>query len=132
MDTPDIRWKQRFANYRKAYRLFRSALAISEPDDVERMGLIQAFEMTFELSWKVLKDYLSEQGQVDLSPRSVLRRAYQFQLIDHGEQRLTALECRNRTSHSYDHASILAIETEIRTLYAVLFEDLLTAFEARL
>ncbi len=54
----DIRWKQRFQNFEKAYKVFEKILKIKNPNKAEKMGLIQAFEISFELSWKLLKDHL--------------------------------------------------------------------------
>lgn len=58
----DIRWQQRFQNFEKALRGLEEALAIEQPDVVQRAGLIQFFEITFELAWKLLKDYLEAEG----------------------------------------------------------------------
>ena len=60
----DIRWKQRFQNYEKAYLLLERNLNIAEPSEVERAGIIQFFEMAFELAWKLMKDYLEEEGLI--------------------------------------------------------------------
>lgn len=56
----DVRWRQRFENYSKSLRNLESALAIESPDIVQRAGMILFFETVFELSWKVMKDYLEE------------------------------------------------------------------------
>ena len=61
----DIRWKQRFANYKKALLTVKNAVALAaerDLSDLEKQGLIQGFEFTFELAWNVMKDYLEEQG----------------------------------------------------------------------
>mgnify|MGYP003342542665 CR=1 FL=1 len=64
-ESSDIRWKQRFDNLQRAYRRLRSMLELQQHDpdsDVIRMALIKAYEFTFELSWKTLKDYLAYNG----------------------------------------------------------------------
>jgi len=57
MSDQDIRWKQRFANYRKANALLHRIAAINPLSETEQMGLIQAFEVTLELGWKLIQDY---------------------------------------------------------------------------
>ena len=70
----DIRWIQRFSNYRKALVKFNQAIEIismqldlgEEVDELLEEGLIQRFEYTHELAWKVMKDYAEYQGYTDI------------------------------------------------------------------
>ena len=132
MSDQDNRWKQRFANYRKANALLQNVVKLESPSDIERMGLIHAFEMTIKLGWKVLKDYPNEQGQIETTPKNVVRRAYQFNIIEDAEPWLEALDCRNRTSHTYDREDIIRTENEIKANYVGLFRQLASEMEARL
>lgn len=80
MNEPDIRWKQRFNNFQRAFLLLREAMEI-EPDalsQLEKEGIIQRFEYTFELAWKTLKDKMEFDGIVldKISPRAVVREAF--------------------------------------------------------
>ncbi len=104
------RWKQRFENFEKAYIILRDALDADFNDlsDLEKMGCIQAFEITFELSWKVMKDYLVYAGieMIEISPRKVIQEAHAAGLIKDGEAWLDMLKNRNLTSYTYDEAHI--------------------------
>lgn len=54
-----IRWQQRYANYKKALLQPQEAVELSERRELskrEKQGVIQAFELTHELAWNVLKD----------------------------------------------------------------------------
>ncbi len=74
-EQQDIRWKQRFQNFVKAIMHLDAALQLKDPDILQKAGIIQFFEMSYELAWNTLKDYLEEQGFVDVkSPRSDLKR----------------------------------------------------------
>jgi nucleotidyltransferase substrate binding protein (TIGR01987 family) len=85
MSDQDIRWQHRQQNFNKALAFLELALAIEKPDIVQRAGMIQFFEMTFELAWKMLKDYLEAQGFSKLnSPRAVLKKAFEAGLITEG------------------------------------------------
>jgi len=52
----DIRWRQRFENFEKAYKLIERTIQIKNPSEAEKGGIIHFYEMAFELSWKMLKD----------------------------------------------------------------------------
>lgn len=61
----DIRWKQRFQNYKKALNQLREAVLLHRQrplSKIERQGFVKAFGFTHELAWKVMKDYFQYQG----------------------------------------------------------------------
>lgn len=126
MEVEDIRWKQRFQNFEKAYkRLERAVRTIEEEPENELLqaGLIQTYEYTFELAWKVMKDYLQEEGFDVPSPKRTLRQAFQSGYISEGALWMKALEGRNLTSHAYDEAIALMVIRDIRERYFPLLRD---------
>jgi len=128
----DIRWKQRFAHFRKAFFLLEQTMTIEHPSDAERAGLIQFFEMAFELAWKVLKDYLEEEGFTVQSPRDTIKQAFQAGLLENGHIWLEALKDRNLTVHTYEEKIAVAVEQKIREAYFPALLTLFRTFEARL
>ena len=116
-EKPDIRWKQRFAHFKKAYTLLEQTIAINDPSNAERAGLIQFFEMSFELAWKVLKDYLEEEGFRVISPRDTVKQAFQAGLVVDGHIWMEALKDRNLTVHTYEEKIAIAVEKRIRDAY---------------
>jgi nucleotidyltransferase substrate binding protein (TIGR01987 family) len=119
-----VRFRQRFENFEKSFHLLQDAIAHQKMSELERGGLIQFFEVTFELAWKCLGDYLENEGFTIASPKQILRQAFQSGLIEDGELWLQALEDRNRTTHTYDEEKSKAIEQVIRTKYFGLLEKL--------
>jgi nucleotidyltransferase substrate binding protein (TIGR01987 family) len=113
----DIRWKQRFQNFEKAYLFLKQAVERPFLDDLQAAGLIQAFEFTFELAWKTLKDYLESMGLPLRFPREVLKYAFQSELIQNGTLWLEMLEKRNELTHTYDEAQTKKSVTLIQTHY---------------
>ena len=109
MNNP-IRWKQRFQNFEKALTVFKDRCSDVEDHpkgskyyDAFQMALVQAFEILIELSWKVLKDYLENEGYTEVQTgKKAFRQAFQDGIIENGEVWLKALEIRNSTSHIYD------------------------------
>ena len=120
----NIRWKQRFQNFEKAYNTLWRILDIQNPNEAEKMGLIQAFEIVFELSWKTIKDYLFELGFDEKSPRETLKQAFQNEIIADGHIWMEALEKRNETVHTYDEEIAQLVEQKIRENYAPMLREL--------
>jgi nucleotidyltransferase substrate binding protein (TIGR01987 family) len=69
---------------------------------VEIGGLVQAFEFTFELGWKTIKDYLYEQGIETRFPREAIKKGYETGIIQDGHAWIQILEKRNELSHTYN------------------------------
>ncbi len=127
----DIRWQQRFVNYKKAYTLLAEAIRIDSPSDTERAGLIQFFEMSFELAWKLLKDYLEGEGFIIKSPRGAIKQAFQSGLISDGHPWMNALQDRNLTAHTYDESTALEVEKQIREVYFPILTELFNDFSKK-
>jgi len=104
--SEDIRWKQRFDNYKRALGQLTLAVQLMEQrplTDLEQQGLIQGFEFTHELAWNVLKDYLEYEGfQGLIGSRSTVREAFKRGLVTDGEAWMDMIEKRNLTSHTYN------------------------------
>ena len=116
-ELKDIRWKQRFENFNKVYILLERYSKESELNELEQAGIIQFFEMTFELAWKVLKDYLEKDGFIVKSPREAIKQAFQNDLINDGHIWIEALANRNLTTHTYDSELANKVVKEIIDKY---------------
>jgi len=130
----DIRWEQRFSNYRKALKKLSQAvdyvneqmeddLELEEMDDLKLEGLIQRFEYTHELAWNVMKDYAVYQGNNSITgSRDAFRFALGVGLIT-DNQWMETIADRNRTSHSYNEETAYEILADIVDIYYPLFTD---------
>jgi nucleotidyltransferase substrate binding protein (TIGR01987 family) len=125
MSALDIRWKQRFQNYGKALSHLEAALGIAHPDMVQKAGTLQFFEMSCELAWNVMKDYLEHQGFTDLrSPRGSIKKAFETGLVADGHGWMELIEARNLTAHAYDEAKADAVLESIREKFLPLLKNL--------
>lgn len=116
METTDIRWKQRFQNYESAFLRLKEAMEMGQLNELERNGLIQRFEFTLDLSWKVLKDYLENKGfSFKPSPKDTLRLAQQSGFIDFAQELIDGLDIRNELSHDYSGEKFNDSEPRLRT-----------------
>lgn len=131
--SQDIRWKQRFDNFCRAYINLNEAVELSKTrtlSKLEEQGLIQSFEYTHELAWKVLKDYLEEQGFTDIiGSKNATRVAFKEGLIQQGEVWMAMIEARNQTSHSYNLEIAAIVSEKVRNVYYPVFSDFIEAFQ---
>lgn len=96
-------------------------------------AMIQRFEFCVELSWKLLKDYLSSENVGDFnSPRSVMKESYKIGLITEGELWLDMLEDRNLTSHTYDEIVANTIRDNILNTHYTLLKKLKETMEEKI
>lgn len=125
----DIRWLQRLNNFQKAFSQLDEAVALSHTrtlSELEKQGVIQAFEYNYELAWNVIRDYFRWQGNAEITgSRDAIREAFANGLIDEGEQWMQMLKDRNRTSHTYNEETAREILKNILALYHPLFAGLL-------
>lgn len=124
----DIGWKQRFNNYRKVLQTLRQAVELAGQRDLtelEKQGLIQGFEFTHELAWNVLKDYLEEQGVIDIiGSKNATREAFRNGLISEGQSWMDMIKARNLTSHTYHTDIAEEIANDILTRFYPAFAEM--------
>lgn len=102
MENKDIRWKQRFQNFEKAFKFLKDAVEKKDYSAIEVSGLVQAFEFTFELGWKTIKDFLYQQGIETRFPREAIKEGFKTQITEDGHTWIHMLEKRNELSHTYN------------------------------
>lgn len=131
--TQDIRWEQRFENYQLALRKLSESVDFikhNNPiqnteegetallDEMIKEALIQRFEYTHKLAWKVMKDYAMYQGIMDVGgSRDAVREAFQLKLITDGKVWMEMILSRNLTSHTYNKETADQIYSKIISLY---------------
>lgn len=127
----DIRWKQRFNNYQKALVQLTKFIEKGELSELEEQGIIKAFEYTYELAWKVIKDYYEEQGEVSIQgSRDALRLAFQRGLITDGDNWMQMIKSRIASVHTYNLEVAQQINQDIHDIYFQLFIELKEKMES--
>lgn len=93
-------------------------------DDIYRMGIIGQFNLTFELSWKALREVLLLHGVNKVgtgSPREIIKAGYEFHFLSDEETWLDMLKRRNQSIHIYD-------EDIAEELVSLIFDKYIMAF----
>jgi nucleotidyltransferase substrate binding protein (TIGR01987 family) len=118
MTEQDIRWEQRFANYKKALAQLSNFMKAKSLNEMEEQGLIQAFEYTHELAWKTLADFIKSKGNVEIfGSKDATREAFALGLIEDGDVWMEMINSRNMTSHTYNEETTQKIIKAIKNNY---------------
>jgi len=126
MNEQDIRWIQRFSNYKKTLEKLRDAIDEfdDEMTDLEKEGMVQRFEYSFELAWKTLQDLFYHKGYLDIKgPNPTLKQAFIDGYIEGEEKWRKMKNARELTSHTYDEETANSIVISIKSdYYPLLFQ----------
>ena len=132
----DLRWRQRFQNFEKALKVFQRRIDEYEQhsdEEAYQMALVPSFAIMQELSWKILKDYLENEGADTIhGSKDALRQAFQSELISKIEPWMESINKRNNLVHTYNenvlHETIQFITDDfypiVRDLYFQLKKEL--------
>ena len=132
----DIRWIQRFDNFKRALKQLDMAVALKnkrELSELEQQGMIQAFEYNYELVWNVIKDFYQNQGELNIQgSRDAFRLAFKRGLIHDEEAWFEMIKSRALSVHTYNEDTSLKLVSDIETLYYPVFCRLKQDLEAYL
>ncbi|MBR5912265.1 MAG: nucleotidyltransferase substrate binding protein [Bacteroidales bacterium] len=122
MENTLPRWEQKLSSYRKALsRLAEvvNVMKIRQLNDFESDGLIQRFEFTFELAWKLMKSYAEYQGTDKelMGSRDAIRWAFENKLIKDSDVWMEMIKRRNDTSHTYDENTAADVVIRVKDAY---------------
>jgi len=128
----EIRWLYRFDNLKKAFNTLKNDVDLANKknlSDIEKRGLIQAFEYTYELSWNTIKDFYFYNGVVDIQgSRDAFKMAYNRGLIS-SDTLIQSIRSRQLTVHTYNEEIIENIFEDIINRYYFAFEELIKNLE---
>lgn len=118
MTTKDVRWIQRLKHFSKALGQLTKFINKGDLNELEKQGLIQAFEYTYELAWNMLKDYFEFQGETGIGgSRDAIRLAFKRDLIKNGEVWMEMITSRTLTTHTYNEEVAEQIASAVFNLY---------------
>lgn len=122
----DEKFNRRFMSFCNSLDALAEARQRDLSDSFVLSGTSAKFSITFDLSWKVMKDilvqYYAITGFVTGSPREVLREAYKANLIS-DDAWMEMLKVRNELSHDYDCEIVKEHCNTIVEKYIDLFYD---------
>lgn len=129
----DIRWQQRFTNYKKA--LLKLQRVIDKYDEIqtseeEKVAIIKYFEMVYELAWNTMKDYYEEQGEANIQgSKDAIKLAFQRGLVNDGDKWFDMVKSRRLSVHTYNEKTADEVVDDIVHVYYNLFIKLQTRLD---
>ena len=110
-----VRWKLRFENYCEALKTLEEIIPrYGELSELEKDGLIQRFEFTFELTWKLLNVVVRESGIEVYGPKNTFREAEKLGLIHNINVWFDFLYARNLSTHTYEEKTAEEVYKEAK------------------
>ncbi len=122
------RVKRYFKDFEKDFLNLKEALKLAKTDlDID--GTIKRFELCYELSWKLIKEYLADKGIIVKNPRDTFKEAVKNELIQEEEKWMEMIEDRNFLVHTYSSEESRTVFDKIKTIHINLFETLYKKIE---
>ena len=119
---------KKYENFCSSFGNMKDIYNYEEPyDNVVLTGLVGLYEITFEQSWKMMKEILQNHGYEEGatgSPKIILKTAYKAGMIKDEELWLRALQARNNVTHSYNQKIALGIVSEAKNEFYKMFVEL--------
>jgi len=114
------RLTERIENFNKAYELFETAQKSyinDKQNDIYKLAIVQAFEIVYELGWKVIKDFLKTKDIETFTPRDTIKEAFAANILPSAQIWIDMAKDRNASSHEYNQDKVNLILENISTTY---------------
>lgn len=122
-----------YETFKKAFLKLKEFVDTDNGSEKDRGAIINAYQYTFELLWKTLQKYMQQLEMLDeLGPGSVIRTAYQYQIIDDGSKFMAMLKDRNLITHTYKEDVAEDIYLNIKDEYIETIENFIEKFDKRM
>lgn len=114
------RLTERIENFNRAFDLLERTFQLYNTDksnEAYQLAIIQGFEIVFELSWKVMKDYLKTQGVITTTPKDTIKQAFVANILPDAQNWVDMIGDRNFSSHEYNLEKIDEILGKFSQVY---------------
>lgn len=123
----ESKYINRYHTFCKSLKNLEKSLKADPKADFVLEGTVMNFNLTFDISWKVMKDILIKElgilGFAVGSPRETLQQAFTNGIIDN-DQWMQMLRVRNQLSHDYEGTFAAEKFQDIINVYYPLFVKL--------
>lgn len=122
-----------YETFKKAFSKLQEFIDTDNGSEKDRAAIIHAYEYTFELWWKALQKYLQNRETItEFGPGSTIRNAFQYGLIEEGQDYMDLLRDRNLIAHTYKESISIEIYERIIKLHINTLEKFIKEFDKRI
>ena len=122
-----------YETFKKAFSKLVEYVDTDNGTEKDRSAIINAYQYTFELWWKTLQKYLKQEEILDeLGPGSVIRTAFQYNIIKNGDVFMSMLKDRNLITHTYKEDIAEEIHGRIKDEYLEELEKFIIYFDRKI
>lgn len=120
--------KAKHTNFQLSLKRLQSFVKQGVIDDMDKAGLIQAFEFTYEQSWKTIQKIAGGEFVTIASPKTAFSWAIEKGWILQEDEQLwlEIMKARNLTSHTYNVDLANQVCSDISNRYVQAFDKLLS------
>ena len=122
-----------YATFKKAFSKLKEFIETDNGSEKDKAAIIHAYEYTFELWWKSLQRYLQDFETItEFGPGSTIRNAFQYGLIEDGQDYMDLLKDRNLIAHTYKENIATEIYQRILEKHIFTLEKFIKNFDKRI
>lgn len=114
------RLTERIENFTNAFEMFDRTFQLyltDKTNETYQLAIAQGFEIVFELSWKIMKDYLQTKGIVASTPKDSIKQSFAANFLNNAQAWIDMASDRNFSSHEYNFKRMNEILDKIETIY---------------
>lgn len=114
------RLTERIENFTNAFEMFDRTFQLyltDKTNETYQLAIAQGFEIVFELSWKIMKDYLQTKGIMANTPKDSIKQAFAGNYLNNAQVWIDMANDRNFSSHEYNFKRMNEILDKIETIY---------------
>lgn len=122
-----------YETFKKAFLKLKEFVDTDNGTEKDRAAIIHAYEYTFELWWKALQKYLQNcEAITEFGPGSTIRNAFQYGIIEEGQDYMDLLRDRNLIAHTYKESVSIEIYDRIVKNHIKILEKFIKEFDKRI
>lgn len=122
-----------YETFKIAFLKLKEFVITDDGSEKDRGAIINAFQYTFELWWKTLQKYMQQEEMLEeYGPGATIRNAFQYNILQEGQDYMNMLRDRNLITHTYKEDIANDIYIRIKSEYISLLERFIEKFDKKI